>query len=212
MRRRFVTMVLASMVVAIGLCIPAWASIEVVDDPIPGESEGQAFRVHGAVPIWTLGATGLTSSPGGVAFEDKAIRNISVTPEKWTTYYGATPASTWFSITKTGAAVYDVTFELWFTDGTKSTTFLNDRDVSFTFLDGVYSATKPYDYELVSWNHEAKQWTIKEQDPSCKEALEAWNAMGGSSPLYTPEPGALVIWSLLGGLAIGLGWWRKRRG
>ena len=26
-----------------------------------------------------------------------------------------------------------------------------------------------------------------------------------------PEPTTLVIWSLLGSLAIGLGWWRKRK-
>jgi hypothetical protein len=26
-----------------------------------------------------------------------------------------------------------------------------------------------------------------------------------------PEPSTLIIWSLLGGLAIGLGWWRKRK-
>ena len=30
-------------------------------------------------------------------------------------------------------------------------------------------------------------------------------------PNTTPEPATLVIWSLLGGLAIGLGWWRKRK-
>jgi hypothetical protein len=27
-----------------------------------------------------------------------------------------------------------------------------------------------------------------------------------------PEPSTLIIWSLLGGLGIGIGWWRRRRG
>jgi hypothetical protein len=26
-----------------------------------------------------------------------------------------------------------------------------------------------------------------------------------------PEPSTLIIWSLLGSLAIGLGWWRQRK-
>jgi hypothetical protein len=31
------------------------------------------------------------------------------------------------------------------------------------------------------------------------------------SPAPIPEPTTLVVWSLLGSLAVGLGWWRKRK-
>jgi len=54
--------------------------------------------------------------------------------------------------------------------------------------------------------------------------VHSWNAAGGgvqvnlanglqgfSGPRPIPEPATLIIWSLLGGLGVGLGWWRRRR-
>lgn len=37
--------------------------------------------------------------------------------------------------------------------------------------------------------------------------------LGGTldEPTHTPEPSALIVWSLLGILAFGVGWWRRRR-
>jgi hypothetical protein len=32
---------------------------------------------------------------------------------------------------------------------------------------------------------------------------------GPSATSAIPEPSTLIVWSLLGGIAIGLGWWRK---
>jgi hypothetical protein len=39
--------------------------------------------------------------------------------------------------------------------------------------------------------------------------LDLWRANFGSPPLTVPEPSTLIIWSLLGALAIAVGWWRK---
>ena len=40
----------------------------------------------------------------------------------------------------------------------------------------------------------------------------AWEYRNEYDPISTiPEPNTLVIWSLLGTLAIGLGWWRRRK-
>jgi hypothetical protein len=34
---------------------------------------------------------------------------------------------------------------------------------------------------------------------------------GGGGGGVTPEPSAFLIWSILGGLGIAIGWWRKRK-
>jgi hypothetical protein len=43
------------------------------------------------------------------------------------------------------------------------------------------------------------------------EGVRLEGALVGERAPSVPEPTTLIIWSLLGGLAVGLGWWRKRK-
>jgi len=46
--------------------------------------------------------------------------------------------------------------------------------------------------------------------PAMPELVSGTVRIAGA-PLVIPEPSTLFIWSLLAGLGIGLGWWRRRR-
>ncbi len=49
---------------------------------------------------------------------------------------------------------------------------------------------------------------LDEDDIENVQALFGTNGM--TTTMVTPEPATVVIWSLLGGLALGIGWWRRR--
>jgi hypothetical protein len=68
------------------------------------------------------------------------------------------------------------------------------------------------DYSDLSRNG---KWTLPDE---LDLGIGAWNgpttihsATVTTSEATVPEPTTLIIWSLLGGLALGLGWWRRKR-
>lgn len=202
---RFGTVAFA-LVAMLGFCIPASASIVAVGEILEGNSWGQAFQEYGGgVSFTTFGASSLT----GATFEVGGIRNISPIPKHdfWKindgsgSYIGAVLNTSDYHFPV--VPLSQVSFELWFNDP------IPTSDVSFKFVGG--NSSQATDYSKVTYHVSSKTWTIEYLDPGNGEALRTLNEIGSSSPLYTPEPGTFVVWSLLGGLAIGFGCWRKLR-
>ncbi len=49
------------------------------------------------------------------------------------------------------------------------------------------------------------------ENPDAAHVMECTGDLTGADVTITPEPATIVIWSLLGGLGISVGWWRRRR-
>jgi len=109
----------------------------------------------------------------------------------------------------------------WENDGTP-----NVKDVKF-YVDGVFdpiSASRSkavntkatINFKLGTAENNSKDFTGFIDDAAVWDQVLTLQqirglAAGGSPTALIPEPSTLLVWSLLAGLGIGLGWWRRKR-
>lgn len=81
-----------------------------------------------------------------------------------------------------------------------------------TYYDPAGQYTDRFGYSVAAVGNDALIGAPGLSRPSGYAVGAVYLFQGVSEPATIPEPSTFIIWSLLGTLAIGVGWWRRRKG